>query len=64
MKDKINEETDKRAYSTKEIAHFIGVSNGHVRNEIMRGKLKALKSGRRILITREEIQRYLSELAK
>ncbi len=63
MKNRAEKEINKRAYSIEEFAYMIGISKGHARNEIFRGNLKALKSGRRILITAEEIQRYLSKLA-
>lgn len=49
----------KIAYSIKEVAQLIGVSPGHLRNENLRGKLRFVKSGRRILIIDEDLQTYL-----
>lgn len=47
------------AYSLKEVAQLIGVSKGHLRNENQRGKLRFIKSGKRILITNEDLHAYL-----
>jgi excisionase family DNA binding protein len=49
----------KIAYSIKEVAQLIGVSKGHLRNENQRGKLRFIKSGKRILITGEDLHTYL-----
>jgi excisionase family DNA binding protein len=53
----------KIAYSLEEASEMLGVSKGHLRNENTRGKLKFLRSGRRILITSVEIHRYLESLS-
>lgn len=64
MKNQTKESITKLAYSLDEAAHMLGVSKGHLRNENLRGKLNFLKSGRRTLVTAQEIQRYLSELVE
>jgi len=53
---------ERLAYSLKEVAEMLGVSQGHLRNEHKRGKLKFSKSSDRTLILATELQRYLSEL--
>ncbi len=55
--------TAKIAYSLAEASEMIGVSQGHLRNEQARGKLIFVKSGRRVLITDRELQRYLAAQA-
>ncbi len=64
MKNKMEKDISKLAYSLEEAAQMLGVSKGHLRNENIRGKLQLLKSGRRTLITATEIQRYIAELAE
>lgn len=51
----------KMAYSVKEAAELIGVSSGHLKNEFNNGKLRFVRSGRRILIMDTELRRYLEE---
>ncbi len=62
IKDK-NIVNEKIAYSLEEASEMLGVSKGHLRNESTRGKLKFLRSGRRVLITSVEILRYLESLS-
>jgi excisionase family DNA binding protein len=50
----------KMAYSIEEVAALLGVSRGHLRNENARGKLRFTRSGRRVLISRTELDRYLN----
>ncbi len=50
------------AYSIKEVAEMLGVCTGHLRNENGRGKLRFVKSNRRILILDSELRRYIDEL--
>jgi excisionase family DNA binding protein len=47
------------ALSLQEVAESIGVSVPFLRLEIQRGKLKAAHAGRRVLVRRDEIDRYL-----
>ncbi len=63
LKNQTKKSITRLAYSLDEAAQMLGVSKGHLQNENMRGKLNFLKSGRRTLVTAQEIQRYLSELA-
>jgi len=48
-----------RAYSVGEVAESLGVSQGLVRLEIQRGRLRALHVGRRVIITPEALDRWL-----
>ena len=49
------------AYSLKEAAALLGVSQGHLRNENRRGKLRFLKSGSRTLVADSELCRYIEQ---
>jgi excisionase family DNA binding protein len=51
----------RKAWSPKEVADTTGLSLGFVRKEIREGCLRAVNAGRRLLITDEELQRYLTE---
>jgi hypothetical protein len=48
------------AFSIKELALAYGVSSGFLRLEIARGKLRPARLGRRVVISRNEAERYLS----
>ena len=48
------------AYSIAEVASATGLSASFIRLEIGRGRLRASKCGRRVLITVEEMRRYLT----
>jgi excisionase family DNA binding protein len=50
----------KIAFSLKEVAEMMGLSVGHLRNEEKRGRLNFTKSGRRTLVTNEELKRYIA----
>lgn len=63
MENKEKIEIEKIAFSLEEASEMLGVSKGHLRNENTRGKLKLLRSGRRILIKSSEIERYLESLS-
>lgn len=43
---------------------MLGLSIGHLRNEHKRGRLQLIKSGRRTLVTEEELERYLADNCK
>ena len=47
--------------SLDEVATQLGVSVGFLRLEIGRRKLRPIRLGRRVLIHREEISRYLAQ---
>lgn len=57
----INKGNIRRAYSIKEVAEVSSLSVPFVRLEIKRGKLRSGKFGRRVLITAENLTRYLNE---
>lgn len=56
-----SKEVKKLAWSFDEVSQALGVTKGHLRNEVRRGRLSAIRSGRRTLILDEELHRYLSE---
>jgi excisionase family DNA binding protein len=43
-------------------AHQLAISERQVRTLVDEGQLRALKSGRRLVITDEELQRYVAQL--
>jgi excisionase family DNA binding protein len=49
------------AWSLREAAEALGVSERFLRNEIRRGKLGAIKRGRRVLVRAETLDRYLRD---
>ncbi len=51
----------KRAYSIKEVSAETTLSVPFVRLEIKRGNLQAGKFGKRVLITAENLSRYLNK---
>jgi len=62
MKERYKLTVEKVAYSLDECAAMLGVSKGHLFNERKRGALFVVRSGKRkILVTREELLRYLRE---
>lgn len=52
------------AYSLKEAAEMIGVSQGHLRNEHRRGKLVFVHSGRCTRILTADLNKYLTGLKR
>ena len=55
---------DRLAWSLREAAQALGVSERFLRNEIHRGRLGAIKRGRRVLIRTETLDRYLRDDAE
>jgi excisionase family DNA binding protein len=51
---------DQVAFSIKQLARVHGISPGLVRLEIQRGRLKVRRFGKRIVILREDLDRYLA----
>ncbi len=47
------------ASGVKRVAKMMGVSDRHVWKEIKAGRLKTVRSGRRVLITLESLSAYL-----
>ena len=53
---------NRKAFSFKDAAEVLGgVSVGFLRLESLRGNLRVTRLGRRVLITAEELDRYLAE---
>jgi excisionase family DNA binding protein len=61
MNDKTSLAVKKMAHSLNKASVMTDLSVGHLRNEFKRGKLRFVKSGRRILIMDEDLRRYLEE---
>ncbi len=53
-------ETERIAYSVKEAAGALGVSQWIVREEIRAGRIKSIRLGARILIPRRELERLVN----
>jgi len=53
--------SERAAYSVNEVAVRHGISPGLVRLEISRGRLKAGRIGRRVIVTEAQIARWLEE---
>jgi excisionase family DNA binding protein len=53
--------SERRALSVFEVAQELGVSVQLVRLEIKRDHLKATRFGRRVIVTRTALNRYLAE---
>ena len=49
-------------YDVEETASALGVSTRHVRRAIWEGQLRALRSGRRLLIPADALAEYVSTL--
>ena len=60
--NKDKQKIERLAYSLDEAAEMVGgCSRGHLINEKNRGKIRFVKSGRRVMITAAELKRYLKE---
>jgi excisionase family DNA binding protein len=55
---------ERMAYSLKEAAEMLGVSQGHLRNENRRGLLVLVHTGRCTRILSEDLKRYLVGLKR
>lgn len=51
----------KLGYSIAEVSVLIGLSKGFLRNEIKKGRLKKSCFGRRVLISAENLTKYIKE---
>jgi excisionase family DNA binding protein len=60
MEQQILSDGRRLAYSLARLAEDIGLSVGFLRLEIARGNLRATRAGRRVIVTRQEVERYLS----
>jgi excisionase family DNA binding protein len=52
---------DRAAYSIAETAQILGCWDGMVRGYVRDNRLRTVRLGRRILIRREELDRFLKE---
>lgn len=50
------------ALSIGELCTAFGLSRGFLNSEIRRGRLRALRFGRRVLVLHADLERYLSSL--
>jgi excisionase family DNA binding protein len=48
-----------RLYGLKEAAGLLGVSSAFLRLEVLRGRLRVVRLGRRVLLRQTELARYL-----
>ncbi len=48
------------AFGIREVANALGVSGSFIRLEILRGRLKTVRLGRRILVTKASLDDYLA----
>ena len=63
MKDAPNPPLSERlAFSISEASEAVGLSKDKIRDEIRSGRLRARKCGRRTLLTREDVSRWLAGL--
>ena len=53
--------TEMRATSLQKLAQGLDVSVGFLRLEISRGRLLPTRLGRRVVVTTDEVRRYLAE---
>jgi excisionase family DNA binding protein len=56
--------TERLAYSVDEAAEVIGVSRDHIYDLLRTGLLRSVKSGRRRLITKGQLEAYLAGLER
>lgn len=49
------------SFGLSEVAYMLGVSDRFLRDEADRHRLRFTRLGRRVLITTDELQRYLAE---
>jgi excisionase family DNA binding protein len=62
MKQNATEDTLERdGFSVSEIASRYGVSEGLVRLEIARGRLRVVRLGRRVVIPKRALERWLDQ---
>lgn len=51
----------RRAWGLPEIAESLGVSVGLLRKQIDEGKLRSIRLGKRVLVSEEELQKYINQ---
>ena len=62
MRQFIELQSGKIAYSVDELSDRTSLSKPFLRNEIRSGRLKAKKVGRRVLVMNQDLDEYLSNL--
>lgn len=60
----LDETPGRRLLSIDETAHTLNVSGRHLRDLISRGQVRAVRIGRRVLVSREEVDRVAREGAQ
>jgi len=60
LRNVANDSLERDAFSVAEIASRYGVSKGLVRLEIARGRLRSTHIGRRVIITKREVEHWLA----
>lgn len=58
----MNTEVEKRLLRVTEVCHALGMSRSSIYREIDAGHLRALKIGKSLRITQEELNRFISAL--
>ncbi len=58
------ENANKVAFAPNDLVPIIGLSIAHIKRLIAKGELPARKSGRRVLILKEDLEHYLRDLPK
>jgi len=59
MVQKSRGSSERLSFGVTEVAAALGVSPGFVRAELTNGNLRAVRLGRRIVVKRSEVERYL-----
>jgi excisionase family DNA binding protein len=59
MNQKMEHQNDRLAYSLDEVANLAGLSVSFLRLEVARGRLRASRAGRRVLVSANELRSYL-----
>ncbi|MEV8610083.1 helix-turn-helix domain-containing protein [Amycolatopsis sp. NPDC051373] len=54
-------DTVRRAHRVDAVAQMLGIGKRNVRGLISRGQLRAVRAGRYLLVSEEEISRFLQE---
>lgn len=60
-KKRKDETIERLAFGLGEVAQMLGVSASFMRLEVARGRLGVFRLGKRTLVSREVLERYLSE---
>ena len=55
---------EREVFSVLEVAERLGISRAEVAREIARGRLESIKLGRRRLVSRAQLNRYIASLER